>query len=70
MTLLLTELLERLKLESELDLIDYLGLTSEDIVNRFKEEIEERYEELISGYEEDDEERNLDPYYSYEKEED
>lgn len=54
MTVLLTELLNRLKKEAEFDLIDMLGLTSEDIVNRFRDEIEERYEDLSRGYEEDD----------------
>ena len=63
MTLLFTELLERLKRESEIDLVDYLGLTSEDIVDRFKDLIEARYEDLSEGYEEDEEDQPLEPYY-------
>ncbi len=70
MTLLLHELFERLKGESELDLIDYLQLTSEDIVNAFTEKIEENYEQLSLGYEEDEKERNFDPFDSDQEEED
>lgn len=54
MAILLAELLDRLRNEAEFDLIDMLGITSEDIVDRFLNEIEERYEELSRGYEEDD----------------
>lgn len=54
MTLLLQELFDRLSSESELDLLDLLEITSDQLVDKFKDEIEERYEELIRQFDEFD----------------
>jgi len=58
MTILLYELLEKLKKENEVDIIEKLGLTTEDIVERFKDEIEDRYDELIGAVEAEEEDFN------------
>ena len=54
MTLLLQELFDRLSSESEWDLLDLLEITSDQLVDKFKDEIEERYEELIRQFDEFD----------------
>lgn len=43
----LEELKEKLQREDEVFLLEMLGITSEDIVNKFSDEIEDRYDELI-----------------------
>ena len=46
MNLTLVELKEKLMQFDELDLIELLDLTSEDILNRFEDIVEARYETL------------------------
>lgn len=46
MNLTLVELKEKLMQFDELDLIELLDLTSEDILNRFEDIVEDRYETL------------------------
>lgn len=53
MTLTMTDLYERLKLRDEHELVELLQLTPEDIVEQFKDRIEELYEELTEEVEED-----------------
>lgn len=60
MAILFYELLEKLKRENETDILEILNLTTEDIVERFKDEIEERYELLLSYYEEEEDEEEID----------
>ena len=46
------ELKERLKQVDEVSLLEVLGLTSEDLVERFDDIIETRYEELQEEFQE------------------
>ncbi len=46
MNLTLTELKEKLMQFDELDLIELLGLTSEDILERFEDIVEDKFEIL------------------------
>lgn len=48
--LTLVELCERLKDVDEISLLEKLNITSEDIVSRFADEIEDRYEELVEEF--------------------
>ena len=48
MPLTLCDILERLKQLDELDLIEYLGITSEDLVDRFSDIIEDKIDKLES----------------------
>jgi len=52
MSLLLTELCDRMKLIEEIELVDKLGLTSDDIVDRCVDLIEERYDEFLEEFNE------------------
>ena len=52
------ELLEKLKQEEEVILIEVLGITSEDIVDRFEDLIEDKLDELFANYELDLEDEN------------
>jgi len=56
----LTELEEKLKREEECSLLEILDITSEDIVDRFNDKIEEKYESLAEEFDdtEDQEEDN------------
>ncbi len=48
----LTELQEKIiEQVSEVDLIDLLGLTTEDLVYAFQDKIEDRFERLVSELE-------------------
>jgi hypothetical protein len=47
MTMLLRELMERLKTVDETALLDLLQITSEELVNRFSDEIEDNMNKLI-----------------------
>lgn len=55
MSVTLKDLCEKLKNEYEMDLIDLLGISSEDIVNRFEDVIESKYDSLVQYYEEKEE---------------
>ena len=46
MTILYTELLEKLKRLDEINLLELLEISSEDLVERFKDIIEDKYEAL------------------------
>jgi hypothetical protein len=46
MTITLTELFERLKQVDETSLLEILDISSEDIVDRFQDLIEEKYDTL------------------------
>ena len=52
----LVELKERLMREEETYLLELLGVSSEDLVNRFDDIIEEKYDILVQEYEEETEE--------------
>jgi hypothetical protein len=46
MALTLTDIAERLKQLDEITLMEVLGVSSEDLVERFVDRIEERFEQL------------------------
>mgnify|MGYP006290035621 CR=1 FL=1 len=46
MALTLRDLFDRLKMLEETELLEVLGLTSEEIVDRFEDIIEDRFEQL------------------------
>ena len=52
MSLTLVELCEKMKMMDEVTLIEKLGLTSEDIVSRSIDIIEDRYDEYYEEYDE------------------
>jgi Mg/Co/Ni transporter MgtE len=52
------EILEKLTREKEIDLLELLEITSEDIVEMFKDRINEKYEEILAEYEEEQEDLN------------
>jgi len=54
MTITVEELCEKLKSWDEVILLDALGLTSEDLVERFQDIILAKYEQLIEEYEEEE----------------
>lgn len=49
------ELLTRLKHIDEISLLEVLGITSEDLVNRFEDLIEERFDELVEEMDDESE---------------
>jgi len=53
MTLTFLDLKERLSRWDELDLVERLGITSQDLVDRFEDIIDEKFESLLKD--EDDE---------------
>lgn len=53
MPLTLTELQEKLKQIDEISLMEVLEITSEDLVDKFKHRINEKYEELAREFAED-----------------
>lgn len=56
MALTLTDIIDRLKQLDELDLMDVLGLTTEEVVDRFLDVIEDRadlLEQLLKGDEDE-----------------
>lgn len=53
MPLTLQELIERLRREDEVSLLEMLDISSEELVQKFEELIEERYEELSEEYEDE-----------------
>jgi hypothetical protein len=56
MPLTIRDLIERLKQLDEVTLIEILDLRSEDIVNRFEDVIEYRFDEIFSQVDDDSEE--------------
>lgn len=53
MALTLTELQDKLKNIDEISLMEVLEITSEDLVERFRHRIREKYEELAREFAED-----------------
>ena len=53
MSLTLTELQEKLKAIDEISLMEALNITSEDIVMRFVDKIEEYFDTLVIDFEQD-----------------
>jgi hypothetical protein len=51
MTVLFNELLEKLKTLDEVSLLELLEISSEDLVETFKEQIEDKYEQLLQAIE-------------------
>lgn len=51
MTILYVELAEKLKRIDEVTLMELLEISSEDIVERFGDKIEEKYEKLVETVE-------------------
>ena len=51
MTILYVELLEKLKGLDEITLLELLEITSEDLINRFEDLIEEKYDRLLEAVE-------------------
>jgi hypothetical protein len=60
MALTLTDLQEKLKQIDEISLMEILEISSEDLVQRFLDKIEERYDSLIEEFEEEDESEGYD----------
>jgi len=58
------ELAERLKQVNEVDLLELLDVSSEELVERFQDRIEERYEILVEEFDTDE----WNPYYAEEQE--
>jgi len=46
-TLTLAELIEKLNMLDEVDIVELLELTSSDILDRFEDVVEENYDKLI-----------------------
>lgn len=46
-TLTLAELIEKLSVLDEVDIVELLDLTSSDILDRFEDVVEENYDKLI-----------------------
>lgn len=55
-TLTLEELCQSLKSQvDEISLLEVLGISAEDIVDRFRDKVEERFEQLSQEFESEDE---------------
>ena len=50
-TLTLAELIEKLNMLDEVDIVELLDLTSSDILDRFEDVVEENYDKLIKEIE-------------------
>jgi len=53
MSITLNDLCEHLKTIDEIDLVEKLCITSEDLVDRFEDRIEDKFDELV-GEDEDE----------------
>ena len=53
--LTLRDLKEKLKLLDEITLMEELDISSEDIVDRFEDHIETKFERLVSDFEDEEE---------------
>lgn len=56
------DVMRRLMQEREIDLLELLEISSEDLVERFKDKIEDKLEEFIEEFEEEEEETDWDNY--------
>lgn len=56
------DVLRRLIQEREIDLLELLEISSEDLVERFRDKIEEKLEDFIEEFEEEEEETDWENY--------
>ena len=56
------DVLRRLMQEREIDLLELLEISSEDLVERFKDKIEDKLDEFIIEFEEEEEETDWENY--------
>jgi len=56
------DVLRRLMQEREIDLLELLEISSEDLVERFKDKIEDKMEDFIIEFEDEEEETNWENY--------
>ena len=56
------DVLRRLMQEREIDLLELLEISSEDLVERFKDKIEDKLDEFIIEFEEEEEENDWENY--------
>ena len=56
MTMTINELFDRLKELDEISVMEILNLTSEELVDRFQDEIENKYDELSVKFEDENNE--------------
>lgn len=54
MSLTLHELCEKLKNLDEISILELLNISAKELVNRFQDEIEERYDNLTEQFEDED----------------
>lgn len=54
--LTLLDLKEKLLREDEVSLLEILNINAEDILDRFEDRLEERYDQIVGDYEEEDSE--------------
>lgn len=54
MSLTLHELCEKLKHLDEISILELLNISAEELVEKFQDEIEERYDNLIEQFEDED----------------
>jgi hypothetical protein len=54
MSLTLHELCEKLKQLDEISVLELLNISSEELIARFQDEIEERYDNLTEQFEDED----------------
>lgn len=52
------EILEKLKKEREIDLLEILEITSEDLVQAFEDKIQEKLDDIAEEYEEEQNDLN------------
>ena len=62
MPITLEELKEKMKRWDELDILDTLDITSEELVEIFSDAIEEKYDQLIEQEQEDQGEEEIEHY--------
>ena len=56
------DVLRRLMHEREIDLLELLEISSEDLVDRFKDKIEDKMDDFIIEFEEEEEENDWENY--------
>lgn len=56
------DVLRRLMQEREIDLLELLEISSEDLVERFRDKIEDKMEDFILEFEDEEEETNWENY--------
>jgi len=56
------DVIHRLMQEREIDLLELLEISSEDLVERFRDKIEDKMEDFIIEFEDEEEETNWENY--------